>query len=150
LRLQKSKRLQTSAIRGNLPAQQEGTPMTEIDTRPPATPTPTGFDFNRPTIIGLLYAGSYFTAFTGIIGLVLCYVWRNEPHEPWEATHYSYNIRTFWIGLVVGIIGFITLIIGIGFLILLALFVWTLVRIVLSIVNAQKRAPMPNPETLFF
>ncbi len=124
--------------------------MTDIDNRPPATPTPSSFDMNRPTIIGLLYAGSYFTVLTGIIGLVLCYVWRGEPHEPWEATHYSYNIRTFWIGLVVGVIGVITLIIGIGFLILPALFVWTLVRIVMSIVNAQKRAPMPDPNTLFF
>jgi uncharacterized membrane protein len=124
--------------------------MNDPAPRPEATPTPSSFDMNRPTIIGLLYAASYLTGITGIIGVVLCYVWRGEPHEPWEATHYTYHIRTFWVGLIAGIIGFITLIVGIGFLIFLALGVWMLVRTVLAIVNAQKRAAMPNPQTLLF
>ncbi len=105
------------------------------------------FDMNRPTIIGLLFAASYLTGITGIIGVVLCYVWRGEAHEPWEATHYTYHIRTFWIGLVAGIIGFILMIVLIGFLVLALVGVWFLVRTVLSLINAQKRAPMPNPET---
>jgi uncharacterized membrane protein len=124
--------------------------MSDESNRPAMTPPSGGFEFNRPTIIGLLYAGSYITGVSGLIGLVLAYVWRGEAHEPWEATHYTYLIRTFWIGLIAGVIGFITLIIGIGFLILLAVGVWTLVRIVLSLINAQKRAPMADPQTLFF
>jgi uncharacterized membrane protein len=124
--------------------------MSDESNRPAMTPPSGGFEFNRPTIIGLLYAGSYITGVSGLIGLVLAYVWRGEAHEPWEATHYTYLVRTFWIGLIAGVIGFITLIIGIGFLILLAVGVWTLVRIVLSLINAQKRAPMADPQTLFF
>ncbi len=124
--------------------------MDETPERPAMTPPPSSFELNRPTVIGLLYAASYLTAVTGIIGLVLAYVWRGEPHEPWEATHYRYLIRTFWIGLVAGVAGFITIIVGIGILILVALFVWSLVRVVLSLINAQKRMPMPDPDTLFF
>lgn len=117
--------------------------------RPNATPTG-GFDFNRPTIIGLLYAGSYITGISGLIGLVLAIVWKGEAHEPWEGTHYTYHIRTFVIALIACFVGFITLIIGIGFLILAAIGIWALIRIVLALVNAQKRAPMPNPTTLLF
>ncbi len=109
-----------------------------------------GFDLNRPTIIGLLFAGGYFTAVTAIIGVVLCYVWRGEPHEDWEASHYQYHITTFWGTLIGSVIGFILLIVLIGFLILPLVAVWGLIRVVLQIVNAQKRAPMPSPDTLFF
>ncbi|WP_246047644.1 hypothetical protein [Hankyongella ginsenosidimutans] len=52
--------------------------MTEIDNRPSATPTG-NFELNRPTIVGLLYAGSYLTGLSGLIGLVLAYVWKGNP-----------------------------------------------------------------------
>lgn len=128
--------------------------MTENDTpgsttpasRPDATPTG-GFDFNRPTIIALLYIGSFITGISGIVGLVLAYVWKGEPSEPWEATHYTYLIRTFWLGVLAVFIGVLTLIIGIGFLILAVVGIWMLVRTILSLVNAQKRAPMPDPNS---
>lgn len=123
--------------------------MTEIDNRPSATPTG-NFELNRPTIVGLLYAGSYLTGLSGLIGLVLAYVWKGEPHEPWEATHYTYLIRSFWIGLAAIIVGGFTMLIGIGFLLLGGAGIWFLVRLVLSLVNAQKRQPMPNPETYLF
>ena len=123
--------------------------MTEIDNRPSATPAG-NFELNRPTIVGLLYAGSYLTGLSGLIGLVLAYVWKGEPHEPWEATHYTYLIRSFWIGLAAIIVGVFTMLIGIGFLLFGGAGIWFLVRLVLSLVNAQKRQPMPNPETYLF
>ena len=121
--------------------------MTELEPKPEATPTG-GFGFNRPTIIGLLFVGSYLTGISGLIGLVLAYVWKSEPHQPWVATHYTYLIRTFWLALAAIFIGIITLIIGIGFLILFAVGIWALVRVILSLVKAQQRAPMPDPMTL--
>ena len=118
------------------------------DQRPNATPPSTGFDLNRPTIVDLLYLASIVTGVTAIIGVVLAYVWKNDSHEPWEATHYTYQIRTFWIGVAGTVIGILLLVILIGVPILLATGVLVLVRTALSLVNAQKRAPMPNPETL--
>jgi len=115
--------------------------------QPAATPAG-GFEFNRPTIVSLLYIASCIVGITGIIGLVLAYVWRSEPHEPWEETHYIYLIRTFWFGFGVAFLGVLTLIIGIGFLIMLAAGVWVLVRTIMSLVKAQKREAMPDPRTL--
>ena len=126
----------------------------DIDTQsapPPPQPAATpagGFEFNRPTIVSLLYIASCIVGITGIIGLVLAYVWRSEPHEPWEETHYIYLIRTFWFGFGVAFLGVLTLIIGIGFLIMLAAGVWVLVRTIMSLVKAQKREAMPDPRTL--
>jgi uncharacterized membrane protein len=107
-----------------------------------------GFDFNRPTIISLLYISSTVLGITGLVGIVLAYVWKGEPHADWEASHYQYLINTFWIGLVGTIAGFLLLIVLIGFLILLGVFVLVIVRCVLSLINAQKQMPMPNPGTL--
>lgn len=122
--------------------------MDEPAQRPDSTPVAGGFDMNRPTIIGLLYIASWLTGITGIIGVVLAYVWRGEAHQPWEATHYTYLIRTFWIGLLVSVIGAVLTIILIGIPILLAVAAWVIVRTVMSLINAQKRAPMPDPQTL--
>src|SRR3546814_5197229 len=87
---------------------------------------------------------------TALIGLVLAYVWKNEPHEPWEPSHYSFHIRSFWYGLLGAIIcGILTLIL-IGLLGYVLLAIWLVVRTVLALLKAQRKEAIPNPETLFW
>jgi uncharacterized membrane protein len=112
------------------------------------TPT-SGFKFNYPTIVSLLFILSFFTGLTGIIGVILAYVWRGENPSGWESSHYTYHIRTFWIGLAGTILGFVLLIVVIGFLIMFAVGIWVLVRSVIAMLNAQKEVPMPDPQTLW-
>ena len=123
------------------------------DSQPPdlqGQPTPaSGFDFNRPTVISLLYLSSPLLGITALVGIVLAYVWRGEPHAEWESSHYRYLIRTFWLGLIGCAISVLFMILLVGFLLLIAVAVLVVVRCVLSLVNAQKKAPMPNPETWF-
>lgn len=115
------------------------------------TPAPStgGFDMNRPTIINLLYIASYVTGVTAIIGVVLCYVWKADAQGSWEESHLQYLANTFWIGLVGGIVGALLMIVLIGFLVLIAVAILCLVRIIMSLVNAQKQQPMPNPSSYF-
>lgn len=116
--------------------------------RPQGGPPSSGFDFNQPTIIALLYLASFIgLGLTGIVGVVLAYVWKGEPKAEWEVSHYRYLIRTFWIGLIGSIVGLSLLFVLIGIPLLIAVCVLVIVRSVLSLVNAQKRQPMPNPET---
>ncbi|KHK89399.1 DUF4870 family protein [Novosphingobium malaysiense] len=117
--------------------------MDDLD-RKPSNPA-SGFEFNNPTIISLLYLASFVVGVTGIIGVVLAFVWRNEPKADWEVSHYQYLINTFWIALVGSIAGFLLMIVLIGFLVLLATAILVIVRSVLCLINAQKHAPMPNP-----
>lgn len=122
-----------------------------MDEQPQPQPTPpqqgSGFDLNQPTIISLLYIASYITGITAIVGVILAYVWKDNPKEAWEASHYQYLIRTFWICFLGAIIGMVLTVVFIGIFVLLAVAVLFLVRSVFSIINAQKKVPMPNPET---
>jgi uncharacterized membrane protein len=122
-------------------------PERRSDPQPPAPGG--GFDLNHPTIVSLLYIASCVTGVTAIVGLVLSYVWRGDTAGGWEQSHYTYLIRTFWIGLVAGFVGVILSAVLIGIPLLIAVAVWFVVRSVLSLVRAQRRESMPDPETLW-
>jgi uncharacterized membrane protein len=114
---------------------------------PPTSPGSTSFDLNRPTIIALLYLVSPLLMVTGVVGVVLAYVWRNEPHQDWEASHYTYLITTFWLFFIGTCISIVLMLALIGFLLIGAVGILALVRSVLALVNAQKQTAMPNPTT---
>jgi uncharacterized membrane protein len=124
------------------------------ESAPPPPPPPgassssASFDFNQPTIISLLYLSSFIFGVTGVVGVVLAYVWKAEPKAEWEVSHYQYLINTFWIGFVGSIVSVLLMIVLIGFLLIVAVAALVVVRCVLSLINAQKREPMPNPGTL--
>ena len=120
-------------------------PSPQQGAQPTAGP---GCDFNQPTIVSLLYLSSFVLGVTSIVGVVLAYVWKGEARPEWEQTHYQYLINTFWIGLVGGCISVVLMLALIGFLLLPAVAVLVIVRCVLSLINAQKQMPMPNPGTL--
>lgn len=125
--------------------------MNEPVERP--TPTPpqvSGFDFNQPTIISVLYLASFVTGITGLVGIVLAHVWQGENQEGWAASHFSYLIRTFWIGFVASLVAMVLSFVLIGFLLFPLIAVWVGVRSVMSLLKAQKQEPMPDPETLLF
>ncbi len=113
---------------------------------------------NRPFIICCLYLATFFTVITSIVGIVLLYIFRSEPHEEWEATHYQYLIRTFWIGVfgvlsfVCGLILFITENIAGAVLLALALIIsiQIVVRTILSMVKALDNRAIPKPRTVLF
>lgn len=108
------------------------------------------FDMNRPTIISLLYVGSFLAGITSIIGVILAYMWRGEDHASWEDSHYRYHIRTFWIGIVWTIVASVA---SAATLFLLAwvffplVAVWFIARAVKSLTAAQKHQPVNNVET---
>lgn len=116
---------------------------------PSAPPPPAkagSFEFNHPTVIALLYLGSFVTGITALVGVVLAYVWKDEPgQEDWMQSHYAYLIRTFWIGLIGSVAGVILTVVLIGVFVLLATAALVIVRSIMSLLAAQKRAPMPNP-----
>ncbi len=127
------------------PVPPQSEPVSQGQPRPPVAAS--SFDFNQPTIVSLLYLASCVLGVTGIIGLVLAYVWRGEPHEGWEDSHYTYLIRTFWIGLLGFAVGAVLSIVLIGIFLIIAVGIWVLVRSVLSLLKAQKHEPMPDPTT---
>jgi uncharacterized membrane protein len=113
----------------------------------PTPQPPASFQLNHPTIISLLYLSGFILGITALIGGILAFVWKGEPHEEWETSHYQYLINTFWIGLIGSIVGIVLTIILIGLLILLATAALVIVRSIFSLLRAQKHEPMPDPGT---
>jgi uncharacterized membrane protein len=71
------------------------------------------------------------------------YVKKDEVAGTWLESHFRWQIRTFWWGLLWGLIGGILTIVLIGFAVLLAVGVWIIYRIVKGWLNLNDRRPMP-------
>ena len=127
--------------------------MTDPPSRPQPDPVPTSahqFEFNRPTIVSLLYLASFLTLLSGLAGLILAYVWRNEPHEAWEQSHFTFLIRTFWLGLGFSVICAMLAIFVVPLLGFVFIGFWMVVRSVMAMVAAQKHAPIRHPLKLLW
>ena len=81
-----------------------------------------------------------------IVGLVLAYVNRDGAPE-WLRSHYTLQIRTFWIGLLYFFVACVCLFILIGIPMLLAVSVWYVVRCALGISRLLKNEAYPTPDS---
>lgn len=97
-------------------------------------------------IIYILYLVSLVLGVTSIVGLVMAYV--NRAGAPdWVQTHYRFQIRTFWIGLLYALISALTFIVVIGVLFAIFAFVWWIVRCVKGLQRIERGEPYGNAAT---
>jgi len=82
-------------------------------------------------VLYALYAVHWLTGgVTGLIAIIINYVKRADASgTPYDA-HFEWQIRTFWRALIAYVIGIALLVIGVGFLVLGAVWIWTLYRII--------------------
>ena len=97
---------------------------------------------NLAQIVYILYALSYFTGITAIVGIVINYVKLEDVAGTWLESHFRWQIRTFWFGLLWAVIGVATVVILIGTAILFANFCWIIYRIVKGWLNLNDNKPM--------
>jgi uncharacterized membrane protein len=95
-------------------------------------------------IVYILYFVSLFVGVTSIIGVIIAYVYRADAPE-WVATHYRFQIRTFWIGLLYFFSSLLTAIIIVGFLFAAFTFIWWIVRSVKGWKLLSQGAAYQNP-----
>ena len=81
-------------------------------------------------IVYALQAGSFLLGVTSIAAIIINYLKREEVKGTWLASHFRWQIRTFWFGLLWGAVGAITALAGIGFVLLGVDLVWVIYRIV--------------------
>jgi uncharacterized membrane protein len=77
-----------------------------------------------------LQAASFVFGVTLIAAVILNYIKKEDVQGTWLASHFRWQMRTFWFGLLWGVIGGITLLLGVGFVILGVATVWFIYRIV--------------------
>ncbi|MDX8512209.1 DUF4870 family protein [Mesorhizobium captivum] len=97
-------------------------------------------------VIYILYLASLVIGVTGIIGIVLAYINRGKAGGFVES-HYTFLIRTFWIGLLYALISVVLMMLAIGFLLMLAVAVWFIVRCILGLQALQRGEPVRNPQS---
>ena len=67
---------------------------------------------------------------TAIIAIVINYVKREDAAGTLYQSHFEWQMRTFWWGLLWGIIGMLLVVVVVGFAVLFAAWVWTVYRVV--------------------
>lgn len=82
------------------------------------------------TLVYILQAASFVVGITYFAAIVINYVKRDEVSGTLAESHFEWQIKTFWISLAVGILGFILMVILIGYLVLVANAIWVIYRIV--------------------
>jgi uncharacterized membrane protein len=82
------------------------------------------------TVVYALQAAGFLVGITWIVAVVIDYVKRDEAKGTWLESHFGWQIRTFWWGLLWAVVGAITFLVLIGWFILAADTVWIIYRIV--------------------
>ena len=100
-------------------------------------------------IVYILYLVSLLFGITGIIGVVMAYINKDDAPE-WVQTHYQFQIRTFWIGALFIFLGSILSVILIGWFLLLLWVVWLIVRSVKGMKALDEEKAIDNPTSWFF
>ncbi len=90
-----------------------------------------------------LQALGFFVGITWIVAVVINYVKKEDvAGTPYES-HFRWQIRTFWFGLLWGVVGGLLVIVFVGFAVLFADTVWIIYRIVKGWLNLNDGKPMP-------
>jgi len=82
------------------------------------------------TICYALYAISCIIGITAIAAIIINYLKRDDVAGTWVASHFEWQIKTFWYALVGAFVSWLLMFILIGFPMLLAVGVWAIYRIV--------------------
>ena len=100
-------------------------------------------------IIYILYLVGIVIGITGIIGVIIAYI--NKTDAPaWLQSHYQFQVRTFWIGLLYLIIGGILTLAVIGYLVFPFYVIWLIVRCAKGIKALDNRQAHSNPTGWMF
>ncbi len=100
-------------------------------------------------IIYILYLVSLAVGITGLIGVIMAYVNRSDAPD-WLASHYRFQIRTFWIWLLYLVVGIALSLIVIGIAVLVFAAVWWIIRCAKGIKYLAREEAYPDPEGWFF
>ncbi len=117
-------------------------------TTPHASPPPAAPAASDATakIVYILYLVSLVVGVTAIIGVVIAYVNAGDAPEPLES-HYRFQIRTFWIALLYGVVSFFLTFVVVGAIAFVFVAVWLIVRCAKGLRYLARNEPYPDAGT---
>jgi uncharacterized membrane protein len=122
-------------------------PMTQID--PGRSHQPLVSNTSMALIVYILYFVGYFVGITWIVGVIIAHVQKGSGDAMLES-HYDFQIRTFWIGLLYGIVGLVLMLVLIGWVVWAWWFIWSLIRNIKGILALNENRPIVNPHSWMF
>ena len=96
-------------------------------------------------VVYALQALAFLNGITAIVGIVINYIKREETAGTWLESHFRWQIRTFWFGLLWAAVGAILFIVVVGWFVLMADAIWIIYRIVKGWLNLNEGRPMYPP-----
>lgn len=93
-------------------------------------------------IIYGLYAASFIVGITGLAAIIMNYVKRGDVAGTYLASHFTWQIRTFWISLIAAVVGVLLMIVLIGWIVLLLDTVWVVYRLVIGAIRLNENRPV--------
>lgn len=100
-------------------------------------------------LIYILYLVGLAVGVTEIVGVVMAYMNKDEAPE-WLKSHYHFQIRTFWISILMVFVGVILAFVIIGFFLIFFWYIWLIIRCVKGMKYIDNHQPHPNPTTWMF
>ena len=97
-------------------------------------------------LVYILYLAGLFLGITAVVGVVMAYIARDRA-QGWVASHYEFQVRTFWLTLLYATIGLVLSLVMIGIPVLMATFVWYIIRNVKGLIRASQDEPIPDPKS---
>jgi len=106
-------------------------------------------DTGMALAIYILYLVGLVFGITFLIGVVMAYVNRGSA-PAWLESHYTFQIRTFWIGALFTVVGGLLAVFVVGYLLLLLAVIWLIIRCAKGISLLNKRRQVVDAETWLF
>jgi uncharacterized membrane protein len=82
------------------------------------------------TVIYALQALGFLFGITAVVGLIMNYIKREDVKGTLYESHFEWQIRTFWWGLLWVTLGWITAMLLVGFVVLFVVWIWAIYRVV--------------------
>ena len=94
-------------------------------------------------VVYALQVLSIFVGITAIVGVIINYVKREDAAGTLYESHFDWQIRTFWWGLVWSVVGFVLLFaFGLGLLVWFAAGIWALYRVIKGFLKLNDNQPV--------
>ena len=94
-------------------------------------------------VVYALQVLSVFVGITAIVGVIINYVKREDAAGTVYESHFDWQIRTFWWGLVWSVVGFILLFaFGLGLLVWFVAGIWALYRVIKGFLKLNDNQPV--------
>jgi uncharacterized membrane protein len=97
-------------------------------------------------LVYILYLAGFVVGISSLIGLVFAYVNRGKS-DALADSHYTFLIRTFWIGLLYGLVSCVLMLAAVGFLLIFATLVWAIARCIIGLQAVSRGAPIAKPQS---